>query len=411
MLPNQSREPKPDISIMPAEETNARYVYKGPFAANGDRRHPSVIDHQARTGIKNVVGTGRDGRLTGYDIIMAATVPDNMPEHLKTTFMTEEEKEEYERVKAGTTNKPTSKVLMKAKDAGSNDMAPASDTSQAPEALNAENTQHHSGDPSQQHNPIGNIGLLPGTASVNAAKQGPKGRTPKPPTSKGRVTTAATERPRRTMATLSEEQSRGSKSQSTFQSMPVSPALANDESEMEPINKPVALTKDMHNLEAIVGHKRHQGRVYYHVKWEGYEDDANTWELASNLNNAATILNDYRSAAHANSRIERLVAHRGYQRYIEGRKTYIFEYLVKWTALDDEFNTWEEEKAIREKHGRRILIYYRIAHNVGFGRGPWNASKQIAAIKLLQAEQLRPEPGGRISVPEVKVDIKREQEP
>ena len=37
------------------------------------------------------------------------------------------------------------------------------------------------------------------------------------------------------------------------------------------------------NVEKILGKKTEGGKVLYHVKWQGYEEDSNTWEPASNF--------------------------------------------------------------------------------------------------------------------------------
>jgi Chromo (CHRromatin Organisation MOdifier) domain len=44
-----------------------------------------------------------------------------------------------------------------------------------------------------------------------------------------------------------------------------------------------ALLLETFIVERIVGKRRRKGRTEYHIKWEGYESDKNTWEPETNI--------------------------------------------------------------------------------------------------------------------------------
>jgi hypothetical protein len=54
-----------------------------------------------------------------------------------------------------------------------------------------------------------------------------------------------------------------------------------------------------YEVEAVVGHRKKNGRKEYLIKWKGYSSDANTWEPEANLNEGA--LEEARS--HHNSQV------------------------------------------------------------------------------------------------------------
>lgn len=178
------------------------------------------------------------------------------------------------------------------------------------------------------------------------------------------------------------------------------------------IKKPVTVTDEEFDVEAIVGHKFYEGRTYYRVKWEGYPDDKNTWEPAGNLHDARMILNDYRSSLHTNHEVEDILAHRKARKYSPGshKVKYFVEYLVKWNNSTMEYNTWEPEETVNARGGKNMLIYYRIRQNADMGRGGWNAGKQVKAVQLLKDAGLEPEVGGTITAADMKAFLKDEDD-
>lgn len=171
----------------------------------------------------------------------------------------------------------------------------------------------------------------------------------------------------------------------------------------EMINKPVKVTDKEYHVEAIIGLKIHDGRTYYRVKWQDYPEDKNTWEPASNLSNAHRILNEYRSSLHDDSTVESIITHRSASETVNHRTVNYMEYLVKWQGFSKEYSSWETEEAIRSKDGVKEVLYYRIRHNVGFGRGSWMKRKEAVARQLLREAGLEPELGGRIKVEDMGV--------
>lgn len=53
------------------------------------------------------------------------------------------------------------------------------------------------------------------------------------------------------------------------------------------------MASKLYNVEKIVEKKRINGKVLYFVKWEGYSEEDNTWEPASNLKHLKTMINDF----------------------------------------------------------------------------------------------------------------------
>lgn len=194
-------------------------------------------------------------------------------------------------------------------------------------------------------------------------------------------------------------------------SSPFGRATRDKESEEMPV-KPVPVTDEEYIVEAILGHKNERGSVYYHVKWEGWdEENDNTWEPASNLHDAQDILNKYRQSLHVSGKVEGIVSHRAVREFDSPNKSVMrtFEYLVKWEASSKEFNSWETEERVRQAGGVKKMIYHRIRKNITFGPGPWAKAKTAKAIKLLRDEGLEPEKGGRISA-KAFADVPQEED-
>ncbi|KAG0296156.1 hypothetical protein BGZ98_001086 [Dissophora globulifera] len=40
---------------------------------------------------------------------------------------------------------------------------------------------------------------------------------------------------------------------------------------------------DVYDVERVVGHKRERGTLWYHIKWEGYDDSENTWQKSDEI--------------------------------------------------------------------------------------------------------------------------------
>lgn len=160
------------------------------------------------------------------------------------------------------------------------------------------------------------------------------------------------------------------------------------------IYKPVAVTSEEYQVQAIVGHKTYKGNTYYRVKWQGYPEDENTWEPTANLHKAHKLLNNYRSSLHTQGRVESIIDHRRFLKPMQdGKMCTELEYLVKWHGADTEYSSWEDEETVRGREGKQVLIYYRIRNNVGFGKGPWSKAKEAKATELLEREGLAPETG------------------
>ena len=71
-----------------------------PISAGADARHPSVVEFERQTGLKNVVGTGLHGKLTIHNRMRAVVDQNCLPEGKKTTWMDDEEKADYEAKRA-----------------------------------------------------------------------------------------------------------------------------------------------------------------------------------------------------------------------------------------------------------------------------------------------------------------------
>lgn len=79
-----------------------QYTYKPPhpLPAGADARHPSVVEFESQSGLRNVVGTGLHGKLTIHDRMRAAIDPNCLPEGKKTTWMDDKKKADYEAKRA-----------------------------------------------------------------------------------------------------------------------------------------------------------------------------------------------------------------------------------------------------------------------------------------------------------------------
>ena len=69
------------------------------------------------------------------------------------------------------------------------------------------------------------------------------------------------------------------------------------------VKKPEILFPDGHveyEVENILSHRTRQGKIQYLVKWKGYPDHENTWEVEENLENCSEILHKYQCTAEMN---------------------------------------------------------------------------------------------------------------
>lgn len=57
--------------------------------------------------------------------------------------------------------------------------------------------------------------------------------------------------------------------------------------------KPIKTLRSLYNIEHIVDHKEEGGRMFYLIKWEGYDHDENTWEPSSHLVKCADDIKIY----------------------------------------------------------------------------------------------------------------------
>lgn len=179
------------------------------------------------------------------------------------------------------------------------------------------------------------------------------------------------------------------------------------------LDKTVAVTDEEYIVEVILGHKTERGGVYYHVKWEGWDEEKDkTWEPAPHLHHAQDILNKYHQGLHVNGKVEDIVSHRAVRKFDSQTNSLIrtFEYLVKWKVSSKEFNSWETEERVRRAGGVKKMIYHRIRENITFGSGVWAKAKTAKAIKLLREEGFVPEKGGRISAKEFTDAVKDEDD-
>lgn len=53
---------------------------------------------------------------------------------------------------------------------------------------------------------------------------------------------------------------------------------------------------DVYEVEKIVKHRKHSGRIQYRVRWKGYTEDDDTWEDEDNLEGCAIALAEYHKA-------------------------------------------------------------------------------------------------------------------
>ena len=54
--------------------------------------------------------------------------------------------------------------------------------------------------------------------------------------------------------------------------------------------------EEVYKVEEILGHRNRRGKIYYRIKWEGYDDTQNTWEPEENLIDCPELLESYKSS-------------------------------------------------------------------------------------------------------------------
>ena len=99
-------------------------------------------------------------------------------------------------------------------------------------------------------------------------------------------------------------------------------------------------------VEAIIGRRTHEirgGKISYeyHVKWEGYTDEHNTWEPKLNIN--TKMVDEYDASI---ATVEAIVGRRA--RDTHGGKL-SYEYNIKWQGWAAKDNTWEPRHHIDTK--------------------------------------------------------------
>ena len=49
-----------------------------------------------------------------------------------------------------------------------------------------------------------------------------------------------------------------------------------------------------YEVEKIVGERKIKGKLYYHMRWRGYDAEDNTWQTARDLRNTPELLKAWR---------------------------------------------------------------------------------------------------------------------
>jgi hypothetical protein len=49
------------------------------------------------------------------------------------------------------------------------------------------------------------------------------------------------------------------------------------------------------NWKKIVGEQKRKGKIFYRVRWKGYDAEDDTWQTARDLRNAPELLNQWKS--------------------------------------------------------------------------------------------------------------------
>jgi len=92
------------------------------------------------------------------------------------------------------------------------------------------------------------------------------------------------------------------------------------------------------------------GKIQYLVKWKGWDEDDNTWEVVSNIN-SKKLIEDY-NKEHPETSEEEESSEEDYEveAIVDKRKRRgKIQYLVKWKGWDEKDNTWEVQSNINCK--------------------------------------------------------------
>jgi len=117
--------------------------------------------------------------------------------------------------------------------------------------------------------------------------------------------------------------------------------------------KPVE--EQYYEVEKIVKTRKKGNTTEYFIKWEGYQDSANTWEPESNLNKE--LLADYKASQKKEPSekpkkvkyYEKAETHYEIEKIVKARKKgNTTEYFIKWEGYQESDNTWEPESNLDE---------------------------------------------------------------
>lgn len=64
---------------------------------------------------------------------------------------------------------------------------------------------------------------------------------------------------------------------------------------------------EVYKVEEILNHRSRKGKMYYQIKWEGYDQSQNTWEPEENLVDCPELLEDYKNRMKEKMKAKRLM--------------------------------------------------------------------------------------------------------